>query len=820
MPASTFERAAALADPRGRLEVARALATYLGAEDLIIFVRDPELGSHLPAVGFPKTLPNGRAWQEFVARCAAGSQTLEAELSYPDSTTIRRVKGFSCQLDSVLILLGGDPRVELVEEVRAGFPLLTRLFQTERGAVADQAQALIARSTAERAEALTASLAISQAELHRVLRQLQESERWFSTTLKSIGDAVIATDGAGRLTFMNSVAEMLTGWSGTEARTRPLSEVFKIIDETSRASVESPVEKVLQEGKVVGLANHSTLISKDGREIPVDDSAAPIHDSTGKLVGVVLVFRDITTQRRAQAEREEQHRLAELGWRVGAALASTESLSAQLRRCADAIVQHLDAAFARIWTLGEGEQVLELKASAGLYTHLDGPHARVRVGAFKIGRIAQERKPHLTNDVQNDSRVSDRDWAAREGMVAFAGYPLLVEERVVGVVALFARRPLPQVTLQALEAIADQLAVAVDRAAADDSLRRSELRYQLATRATREAIWDWDLVSNEIAWNEGVQTLFGFRKDQIEPHASWWHQTIHPEDRERVVHGIHAVIDSNGTNWQDEYRVRRADGQYAVVLDRGYVARDPAGKAARMVGAMQDVTELKKREEFEKQLIGIVSHDLRNPLNAVLMAAEVLLRRDEMGERTSQSVVRIKTSAERAARMIRDLLDFTQARLSGRIPVEPRPTDLQELARHVIDEMAFAYPERRIEFSHEGNGSGEWDADRLTQLLTNLLQNALKYSPTDTPVRLRLAGDDSGISMAIHNEGKAIPADRLPHLFEPLQRATVQVEAGSRSIGLGLYIVKHIADAHGGTVTVSSTDQGGTTFTLRLPRKH
>lgn len=818
MPVSRLQAVAALADPLRRLEGAKRLATYLGAEDLIIFVRDPEVGSHLPGVGFPKTFPNGRAWQEFVRRCASGNEMLEADLPYPDASTIRRARGISCQADSVLILLGGSPRAELVEDVREGFPLLTSIFLAERRAAAGEAHAAVARAAAERAEALTASLAISQAELHRVLRRLQESEQRFSTTLRSIGDAVIATDAGGRVTFMNPVAESLTGWSLEDSKASPLQEVFKLIDEVSRAPVEGPVEKVLREGKAAGLANHTMLVRKNGHEVSIDDSAAPIHDATGAVVGVVLVFRDITNQRRAEIERDKQHRLAELGWRVGAALASNEPLNEQLRRCTDAIVQHVDAALARVWTLNDRDRVLELQASSGMCSHMGRPQARVPVGAFEIGLIAEEQKPHLSNDVQNDPRVSDRAWAKREGIVSFAGYPLLVEGRLVGVVALFWQRPLSEMTLRALEAIAGQLAVAVDKAAAEVSLRRSELRYQLATRATREAVRDWDIISNSLGWNEGVQALFGYTKDQVGPDIQWWYETIHPEDRERVVQGIHAVIDSGGTNWNDEYRYRRGDGTYAVVFDRGYVARDPSGRPVQMVGAMQDVTELKKREEFEKQLIGIVSHDLRNPLNAVLMAAEVLLTRDEMDERTSKSVLRIKSSADRAARMIRDLLDFTQARLSGRVRVEPKRMDLHEVARNVIEETEFAYPDRRIEGVHEGDGTGEWDGDRLTQLLTNLLQNAVKYSPADTPVRVHTASDGAEASVTVHNQGSPIPADRLPRLFEPLQRASHQLDKAGRSIGLGLYIVKHIAEAHGGTITVSSTEQDGTTFAVRIPR--
>ena len=235
---------------------------------------------------------------------------------------------------------------------------------------------------------------------------IREGSAWLSTTLVSIGDALIATDDQGRVRFMNPVAESLTGWTQVEAEGRPMAEVFKIINEATRLPVENPVEKVLREGNIVGLANHTTLVAKGGAETPIDDSAAPIKDADGKISGVVLVFRDITERRRQDAVIAEGSRLAEFGRDIGLALNESMNLAEILGQCAGLTVRHLDGAFARIWTLDESSNVLVLAASAGLYTHLDGPHARVPVGRFKIGLIAQEREPHLTNHVVGDLRVS------------------------------------------------------------------------------------------------------------------------------------------------------------------------------------------------------------------------------------------------------------------------------------------------------------------------------------------------------------------------------------------------------------------------------
>src|SRR4029077_3770792 len=140
--------------------------------------------------------------------------------------------------------------------------------------------------------------------------------------------------------------------------------------------------------------------------------------------------------RRAKEAEAERARLAELGRDVGIALSQGDTLRELLQPCAEAMVRYLDAAFARVWWLPPGKDVLELQASAGLYTHLDGPHSRIPIGQLKIGGIALERQPVLTNEAQADPRISDRGWARREGMVAFAGFPLVLKDRVLGVLGM------------------------------------------------------------------------------------------------------------------------------------------------------------------------------------------------------------------------------------------------------------------------------------------------------------------------------------------------------------------------------------------------
>ncbi|MEP7125398.1 MAG: PAS domain-containing protein [Byssovorax sp.] len=206
----------------------------------------------------------------------------------------------------------------------------------------------------------------------------------------------------------------------------------------------------------------------------------------GAVAGLMAVGIDVTAEKSAERALREGARRAALGADVGVAMAGSGSLDDQLRRCAEALVVNLDAALARIWTLDEAAQTLVLRASSGLYTHVDGPHGRVPVGALKIGLIAQERAAHLTNDVLTDPRVGDKAWAARERMVAFAGYPLIVDDRVVGVMAMFSRTALGPETLHALAYVADAIAMGIERRSSEEQ-RTALLAREYAALAQAEA---------------------------------------------------------------------------------------------------------------------------------------------------------------------------------------------------------------------------------------------------------------------------------------------------------------------------------------------
>ena len=209
-------------------------------------------------------------------------------------------------------------------------------------------------------------------------------------------------------------------------------------------------------------------------------NAVPLRDLGGKVIRWFGTIVDLHDWREAQqALHAIQTRQVAVRADVSLAFGQRESLEAILHECAESLVRHLDAAFARIWTLSPDGRMLELRASAGLYTHLNGAHSQIPIGQFKIGAIAREQKHVLTNDIINDPRISNKAWAANEGMSSFAGYPLLAGTRTLGVMAMFSRKPLAPGTAEALASTADLIAQGIERKRAEDELRLIERNLQI-----------------------------------------------------------------------------------------------------------------------------------------------------------------------------------------------------------------------------------------------------------------------------------------------------------------------------------------------------
>jgi sigma-B regulation protein RsbU (phosphoserine phosphatase) len=257
-----------------------------------------------------------------------------------------------------------------------------------------------------------------------------------------------------------------------------------------------------------------------------------------------------------------------------------------------------------------------------------------------------------------------------------------------------------------------------------------------------------------------------------------------------------------------------------VARDRDKYERELVLSRKRLESLVAEATRLeaeaKDRALFAEQMIGIVSHDLRNPLSAIAMGIAIL-GRSELSGNQQRAATRIGRATERATRLIADLLDFTQARLGTGLRVSSAAIDLHEAVADAVDELTQIYPNRAVEHVREGEGSCSADASRLAQVVANLVSNAIAHGHPSAPITVTSIVAERSCSIAVHNRGTPIPAEAQASIFQPMTRGANASTTG-RSVGLGLFIVREIARAHGGSAEVKSSAEHGTTFRVTFPR--
>ena len=283
--------------------------------------------------------------------------------------------------------------------------------------------------------------------------------------------------------------------------------------------------------------------------------------------------------------------------------------------------------------------------------------------------------------------------------------------------------------------------------------------------------------------------------------------------RERVGGAVYDLA-LFGTTDRDKYERELLNARnFAEALLQEKTAAELALKQAQ-AELSEAYAIAQRRAMFAEQMVAIVSHDLKNPLTAIRMASD-FLSRSERTTKERQLLGHIGQSSERAQRMIADLLDFTQARVGQGITIKAAPLDLHAVTHQAVDELRVAFPKATLEHHAIGRGDASLDADRVQQIIGNLVANSVAYGDLQRPISITSWLGDGHCELAVHNHGAVIPQALLAGLFEPMTRGTDQ---GSevRSVGLGLYIVRELARVHGGDVTVSSTEQDGTTFSVRF----
>jgi len=357
--------------------------------------------------------------------------------------------------------------------------------------------------------------------------------------------------------------------------------------------------------------------------------------------------------------------------------------------------------------------------------------------------------------------------------------------------------------------------------------------------ASNDGFWDWNIQTGAVHFSRRWAEMLGYALEEIEPSVRSWERLVHPEDMPHVQEVLQAHLDGKISYYETEHRVRTRDGQWKWILDRGKViSRDDHGRPLRAVGAHVDVTERKHHEAEREQalaqreqLLGIVSHELRNPLNALMASAELIRRvvrhllphaPPVIAERSratlDHALDSIVRSTDRMKRLVEDLLTSTRLE-AGKLPVRKGlvvPEHVLSQAHDTLDAFACRHHVSVDLQVERGLPNVEGDEDRLVQVVTNLLHNALKFSPEGGHVHLRALRSDGRVRLEIEDEGPGISPEERAHLFERFWHGRERAYVGA---GLGLYISKGIVDAHGGNIELASAPGHGTRFQVDLPAK-
>ncbi|MBI4584444.1 MAG: PAS domain-containing protein [Planctomycetes bacterium] len=550
----------------------------------------------------------------------------------------------------------------------------------------------------------------------------------------------------------------------------------------------------------------------------------------GPAVAQALERKRLREEKRRIAESlAERTRLAVLGADVGAALINGKDLREMLRFCAESMVRNLDAAFARIWTLHQEEGMLELQASAGIYTHLDGPHSRIPVGKLKIGSIALEHEPRLTHDVYNDPQIQDKEWARRKGLVAFAGYPLLVGDRLVGVLAMFARKLLPPATLGAMASVVNQIALGIEREWSKQKLAESERRFHTLAQISPVGIFRSNGKGELIYVNERWCEISGL--DPGGPFETGWTRSVHPDDRARITELWRGAV-AGGFEFHAECRFQRPDGVVTWVLGQAAKETDANGNVAGYVGTITDITggkevEKKLREAKEaaeaanrakSEFLANMSHELRTPMSAVIGMTELALD-TQLTDGQRECLELARASGISLIGLINDILDFSKIE-TGKLRLDPVPFSFRKSLSETVKPLAQRADNKDLQFDWEVSPEVPealvGDDSRLRQVYVNLIDNAIKFTEKGSvgvKVESRsMENQQALLHFAVKDTGIGIPVESHHRIFEAFIQADGSSTRKYGGTGLGLAIASELVKKMGGEIWVESEAGKGSTF--------
>lgn len=638
----------------------------------------------------------------------------------------------------------------------------------------------------------TCSLIIVFGEAARVAQtRVTQTREVFRVTLRSIGDAVITTDTEARVTYLNEVAETLTGWSHGDALGQPLERVFQIVNEVTRNPVGNPATRALREGIVVGLANHTVLIKKDGSECPIDDSAAPIRDEQGHVSGCVLIFRDVTAQRLVERERAKQLNTAQL-------LASIVETSndAMIRKRLDGTIESWNAAAERLFGFTAAEAV-------GRHISLVIPPERLVEEEQIIASLrAGKRIEHYeTERVRSDGQII---------IVSLTISPIKDEAgSVIGASKI-------------VRDVTERKRVERDR----------EMFVTLIENSTDFiAMCDLDAVPFFI--NRSGLALVGLESIE-EARRTSVSDFFFPEDRPRIMNEfLPSVLETGHGELEIRFRHFKT-GEPRWMAYKVLKLTDSENRAVAFATVSQDITERKRLEDNlrvlaedlsendrrKNEFLATLAHELRNPLAPMSNMLEVVKRSDGNVELLKRAHETIERQLSQMVRLVDDLLDLnriTHDRLELRRSEVELSSVIQqavEVARPLIDaegqRLIVELPDEPIYLNA--------DRMRLAQVFGNLLNNSSKYTKSEGTISLLAERADGEVVVTVRDNGAGIPPDKLHSIFDMFMQVDRTSDRSQGGLGIGLTLVRRLVEMHGGSIEPRSDGEGmGSEFVVRLP---
>ena len=669
-----------------------------------------------------------------------------------------------------------------------------------------------------RRRAHEALLAERDRERREAARAIRESEENLAITLNSIGDAVIATDSHGRVTRMNPTAERLTGWTFADACGRPLPEVFHIVHADSGETVADPVQRVIAAGEVVGLANHTALLARDGQRYQIADSAAPIRNAAGEIVGIVLVFTDVSEQYRmeqALRDNEERYRTA--------FLTSPDSIT--ISRIDDGVYVDINDSVTPMFGWSRAEIVGRSTTEIGIYRNPDD--RRVLIALLDHDGSCKNFETEL---LTKEGRVISALISAKR--VNIKGQPCLLSVARDISARKRAEKELEEHRHHLEDLVASRTS---ELAEANQALirRAAEIAdlYDHAPCGYHSLAPDGTI----IAVNETELALLGYARADYVGHKMPEFMT--PASRAAFAQSWDELYRSGGVR-DLELDLIRKDGAIIPFLVSRNVVRNAAGdllatrstlvdnrarKARdREIAAMQ--LELARRAEdaeaaniAKSSFLANMSHEIRTPMNAIIGMAH-LLRRSELNPTQIDRLDKIETASDHLLNVINDILDLSKIE-ANKFILEELPVAINALLNNVCSISTARAHLKGLKLKIESApfpSNLQGDPTRLQQALLNYVSNAIKFTETGT-VSVRAIGEEETsawlrVRFEVEDTGVGIAAEALPRLFSAFEQADNSTTRKYGGTGLGLVITRRLAELMGGEAGVESVLGSGSTF--------